>query len=92
MGKIHILDTDISVFDTFDQFKFINGQEGVNYTVGDILIILEEDYKKNQFTGRNLLSKIISVENTPKSSSFVLLRFELINPTDFFYLRVNYDQ
>jgi hypothetical protein len=84
MEKIHIFKLGALVFDTAVSFNFISGWTDVNYIAGNVLIIREYDYENNRFTGRNLLSKIIRVENNPKSASSVLLRFELINPADFF--------
>lgn len=94
MEKIHIFKTGALVFDTAVSFNFISGWTDVNYIVGSVLIIREYDYEIKQFTGRNLLSKITGIENNTntKSSSSILLRFELIEPTEFFYWGVDNGQ
>jgi hypothetical protein len=85
MGKIYVLKIGHLVFDVVISQNIVSGRPDVNYTVGSILIIREYDDKTMRSTGRNLLSKITSVDP-------VLLRFELINPTEFFNLGVNNGQ
>ncbi|MDC9603944.1 hypothetical protein [Xenorhabdus griffiniae] len=83
MEKIYVIKIETvggHFFDDIVSSKIVSGWPDVNYNPGDILIIREHFYKC--FTGRNLLAKIIRVE---KSSSSVLLRFECINPAEFFY-------
>ncbi|MCC8376050.1 MULTISPECIES: DUF3850 domain-containing protein [Photorhabdus] len=84
MEKLYTIRIGTSFFDVAVSFNIVGGWLNVKYTVGDVLIIREYDYDNNRFTGRNLLSKIILIHDDPEKTSHALLRFERINPVDFF--------